>query len=111
MRGAHLTIRARLTLLYSGTLAAGGLLLLAFSYSLIKIALDRAPERIFGPNSPIPGGVGPIDPQNAQLDPQILQRVNDFKSQTLNGVIRYSAIALVVVVILAALAGLSLIHI
>ena len=105
LRVAHLTIRARLTLLYSGTLAAAGLLLLAFSYWVIKIALDQAPERIFGPNRPIPGGVGPIDPRLAQLDPQILKRVNDFKSQTLNGVIRSSAIALVVVVILAALAG------
>ncbi|WP_117214678.1 sensor histidine kinase [Allorhizocola rhizosphaerae] len=91
-----LTIRARLTFLYSALFLVAGGVLLSVTYVLVERQL---------PSQKISGGVaasadGPIsvaDPPSVQLERVFIGQLNDIRSETLNTLLTQGGIALLII--------------
>ena len=112
----RLTVRARLTLLYTGLFTAGGAIVVAVSYTLVAQLGTQGRGRLNG--KPLPPDVVALcqsAQRSARPDPGILAKCSasrDFqqgalsqRDLTLSHLLQYSLITLGVVIVLAAVAG------
>ena len=117
MTGPRLTVRARLTLLYTGLFAVCGAIVIAVSYALV--ARLRAPGQGSG-QQPSAGNLARFaarcrsEEQSAQPDPHVLLKCAAYFQQqgaqgqrnfTLSHLLQYSLITVAVVIALAAVLG------
>lgn len=92
----RLTIRARLTLLYSGALFAAGALQLAAMYAIVRNSLSRG----FPPDIP-----GADAFPRLQIPPEVLTYIDGYRNGILRDLITQSAIALVLIGVIASALG------
>ncbi len=95
-RPARLSIRTRLSLLYGGALFAAGALQLAAMYAIVRYSL-------FQPIPPNPPGMQTL-PQR-QIPPGAMEIIDDFRNNILRDLLTQSAIALIIIGVIASVLG------
>ncbi|WP_067185185.1 sensor histidine kinase [Microtetraspora niveoalba] len=118
LRRVRLTVRGKLTAIYTAVFTAGGLLLLAFNYVVVAGSLDvhglSLARAIPAARTSAPGLTGATPAPAQDAAPMTSSRIlpaspsrllGEYRDAVLSDLVLRSAVALLIVVVLAALAG------
>ncbi|MFD8496616.1 sensor histidine kinase [Amycolatopsis sp. NPDC059657] len=105
MKTRMVSLRTRLTALYGGLFLLAGLILLALNYLLVErnLPMGRAVARqMMAPEGAVVTDRVQVDPESLRL---INESIDNYRSSALSTLVVQSAVALVIVALLAALFG------